>query len=447
MQTSEGAVVRQMFGADAWHAKLARTASGQPSECWQNVCTILTEHPAWKGCIAFDKFSTRPVKRLATPTQAAAGEWTPDDTYQLGMWLSQQLAFTIKSIGALTEGVIACANAHAFNPVLDWLGGLVWDETPRLDHWMPECLGVKAGPYASAVGRYFILNVVARVMEPGCIMRSVPVLEGAQNRGKSTALRILADPWFSDSHLDIGNKDAYEMIQGSLIYEIAEMHAFSKAEASKVKQFISSREDVWVPKWVRGRIKVPRQMVFAGSVNPDGAGYLRDWTGNTRFWPVLCEEDGDINLPRLQAQREQLFAEAVALYKAGARRYPTDDEDRDLFGPAQAERLNEHPWVEPVAAWLDKPEVINLGRDEPITAHLVLTRALHVEFGKQTVTMLQDVGRVMSLLGWQRKRRGGGGRSWYYERPNGWRAEAAVAGAGSEANSGKRQENDNPAPF
>lgn len=427
MALPELAVVHSMFNeANAWQIKLVRTQSGQLSECWQNVCTILNEHPAWKGVIGFDKFATRPTKRKPTPTQAGAGEWTPDDTYQLGMWMSQEpnLRLTVKSLGTVTEGVIACANINAYNPVLDWLKGLQWDGVPRLDEWMPDCLGVKRGPYAAAVGRYFILNVVARVMEPGCIMRSVPVLEGAQNRGKSTALRILADPWFSDSHLDIGNKDAYEMIQGSLIYEIAEMHAFSKAEASKVKQFISSREDVWVPKWVRGRIKVPRQMVFAGSVNPDGAGYLRDWTGNTRFWPVLCEEDGDINLELLAANRDQLFAEALVLYQAQARRYPTPEEDRDLFGPAQAERLNEHPWVEPIAAWLDKPE--NFNPVDPITAHLVLTRALHVEFGKQTVTMLQDVGRVMSLLGWQRKRASGGARSWFYERPKGWRADAGV---------------------
>lgn len=441
MSIGEGAAVQRLFGDGAWDANLARTTTGQVSECWQNVCTLLSEHPAWAGIVAFDKFSTRPVKRRQTPTGAAAGEWTPDDTYQLGMWMSQQLNFTVKSLGTLTEGIIACANTHGFHPVLEWLETLRWDEVPRLDDWLADCLGVKPGPYAAAVGRYFILNVVARVMEPGCIMRSVPVLEGAQNRGKSTALRILAEPWFSDSHLDIGNKDAYEMIQGSLIYEIAEMHAFSKAEASKVKQFISSREDVWVPKYVRGRIKVPRQMVFAGSVNPDGAGYLRDWTGNTRFWPVLCEEDGRIDLKRLEAMRDQLFAEALAKFRAGERRYPTEDEDRTLFGPAQAERLNEHPWLEPVAGWLEKPEI--LGSTEPITAHLVLTKALHVEFGKQTVTMLQDVGRVMALLGWARKRKSGAGRVWFYERPTGWRAEAVLGGETDE----ERRENDNPAPF
>ena len=436
MNTLGGAAVKRLFDDGAWDANLARTTTGQVSECWQNVCMILQHHAAWKGVVAFDKFATRPVKRKPTPTQASAGEWTPDDTYQLGLWLSQQLQFTVKSIGTLVEGVNACANSNAFNPVIEWLETLAWDGVPRLEFWMHECLGAKEGAYSSAVGRYFLLNMVARVMEPGCIMRSVPVLEGAQNKGKSTALRILAEPWFSDSHLDIGNKDAYEMIQGSWIYEIAEMHAFSKAEASKVKQFISSREDTWVPKWVRGRIKVPRQMVFAGSVNPDGAGYLRDWTGNTRFWPVLCEEEGSLDLDRLREWRPQLFAEALTLYRSEARRYPTDEEDRLLFSPAQEERLNEHPWVDPIAAWLDDP--LGAGSaDGPITAHMVLTKAVRMEVGKQTVPMLQDVGRIMAKLGWLRKRQASGSRAWFYESPSAQKGRLAEAGVGgSEGSNG-----------
>lgn len=403
-----------MFGENDWRAKLSLTATKQPVECWQNVCVILDEHPAWRGCVGFDEFATRPVIRRSTPTGASAGEWTPDHTYELGLWLAQQEHITVKSLGALSEGVIACANRNKFNPVIEWLTPMVWDGVPRLDFWMHECLGVKEGPYAALVGRYFMMNVVARAFEPGCIMRSMPILEGAQNKGKSTALRLLAEPWFSDSHLDIGNKDAYEMIQGTLIYEIAEMHAFTKQEANKVKQFISSRDDNWVPKWVRGRIKVPRRMVFAGSINPDGAGYLRDWTGNTRFWPVRCMEDGPLDLDKVAQWREQLFAEAVFRYREKERRYPTEDEERTLFEPEQSERLTEHPFLEPIAEWLASRDAY---LENVITAHTVLTKGVRMDISKQTQAMLQDVGRIMQLLGWKRKRSSNEGRPWYYERP------------------------------
>jgi predicted P-loop ATPase len=253
--------------------------------------------------------------------------------------------------------------------------------------------------------------MVARVFEPGCIMRSVPVLEGAQERGKSTGLRVLAgDRYFADTAIDLGSKDAYEQIQGVWLYEISEMHSFNRAEATRVKQFISSPEDTWVPKYVRGRVKVKRQVVFAGSTNE--SLYLKDWTGNTRFWPLRCESNGErINLARIAGQREQLFAEAVARYKAGDRRYPTAEEATALFEPEQAARLIEHPWMEVIRGWLAGTTVAN------VTTVEVLHEACKVETSKMTMLQMQDVGRLMSLLGWERKRKSTGDRGWVYVRP------------------------------
>ena len=405
--------MQELFAADAWQRKLVKTDTGKAVDCWQNVNLVLQHHPAWSGVLAFDTFSQMPIKMRAAPTGACAGPWMAEDDTLLGMWLAQQMKLTVKALGNVSQGVLACAQLNKHHPVTSWLESLEWDRTPRLGEWLSDCLGVRRSPYAQAVGRYFLMNMVRRVYEPGCIMRSVPVLEGAQDRGKSTALRILAsDAWFSDSHFDVSGKDVYELIQGVWLYEIGEMASFNKSEANRVKQFISSVKDNWVPKYIRGRVTVMRQVVFGGTTNE--SLYLKDWTGNTRFWPVLCEEESPIDLDALAGMREQLFAEAAVLVKAGERCYPTQQEHLELFGPEQEARVVEHPWMDPVQNWLASPTVVLNSR---VTSFDVLREGLSVEKSKMTVAMQQDIGRIMKSLGWVRKRETDGSRQWFYERP------------------------------
>lgn len=406
----EGQVIQGLFAAEEWQRGLTRTNSGSISDCWQNVNLVLAQHPAWEGVLAFDEFSQQPVKLKPAPTGAPAGPWLAQDDMATGMWLQQRVRYTVKSLANISTGALACAQGRRFHPVRDWLSGLVWDGTPRLDHFAEECLGAAPGPYSAAVGRYFLISMVARVMEPGCIMRAVPVLEGAQERGKSTALRTLAgDQWFSDSAIDLASKDAFELIQGVWLYEISEMHAFNRAEATRVKQFISSVRDSWVPKYIRGRITCERQVVFGGTTN-EGL-YLKDWTGNTRFWPLRCEVAGEISVQRIGEWREQLFAEARARYEARERRFPSAEEYRELFEPQQSERLIEHPWQGPIVEWLD------MGTFERVTVNEVLHEACKVEVPKMTLAMQQDVGRIMASLGWVRRREPTGARRWFYHRP------------------------------
>jgi putative DNA primase/helicase len=190
-------------------------------------------------------------------------------------------------------------------------------------------LGAVDTPYHRLVGRFFLINLVRRVYEPGCIMRSVPVLEGAQDKGKSTALRLLAQPWFSDTPFKVGDKDSYQQIQGVMVYEISELESFTRAEATAVKAFVSSTEDNFRAPYERQNEKHPRQTVFAATTN--AVEYLKDWTGNTRFWPLACGQE--IDLDGLADAREQLLAEALALYRHGERTYPTAAQQ---VGPVQA---------------------------------------------------------------------------------------------------------------
>src|SRR5258708_34728566 len=134
-----------------------------------------------------------------------------------------------------------------FHPLREWFARLQWDGERRVDGWLTICLGVEDSEYSMLAGRFFMLNLVARIGEPGCICRRVLVLEGKQNRGKSESLRALAGEWFADSHLDLNTKDSFLQIQGVLLYEIQEMHAFSRADVSRGKGVGAGRAGKYRP--------------------------------------------------------------------------------------------------------------------------------------------------------------------------------------------------------
>lgn len=394
---------------ELWRKRLLLNDRNKPRDCRENLFLVLENHRDWQGVIAFDEFANRVVKLKAPPYERGeAGAWSGIDDLRLGQWMAQTEALVARSTSTLSEAVNFCASNHVYHPVRAWLEALAWDERERRDDWLTDCAGIEKTPYAMAVGRYFLQNMVARIFHPGCIMRSVPVLEGPQNRGKSTLLRTLAgDEWYSDTHFDVGSKDAYQTIQGVWLYEVPEMSSFNKSEAARVKEFVSSVSDNFRPPYERRNVKVLRQVVFAGTTNE--SIYLKDWTGSTRFWPLRA---GEIDLEALVGMREQLFAEAVHRHKLGERRHPTREEEKELFAPQQEERELQHPWEPMIAAWLDG------ATQSRVTVGDILTECLKFERSKLLDSHGVTVGRIMSRLGWPRKREPGGAREWYYERPS-----------------------------
>ena len=209
----------------------------------------------------------------------------------------------------------------------------------------------------------WLISAVARVYAPGCKVDHMLVLEGPQGIGKSRALRILAgDEYFCDSMPDIHSKDASLQTFGAWVIEWAELDAMNRAEATAVKDFITRQfEELRLP-YGKRTVKVPRQCVFAGTTNTDG--YLKDETGNRRFWPVVC---GKIDCNRLAEDRDQIWAEAVARYKGGERWWP---EGADLIADLAAEqsaRVEVDPWQSEIDSY-----VVGRGsvRAEDILLHL-----------------------------------------------------------------------------
>jgi putative DNA primase/helicase len=403
-----GASAGPVEDAEAWKAGLLRTDKGAIKDARENVIHALLKAPAWAGVLGFDEFAQRVVTRHPTPTGLPPGHtWSDQDDIELARWLCAN-GMLIRSEDTVARSVGYVARKAAFHPVREWLVREAWDGTARVGDWASRLLGAKDSPYHRAVGRYFLINMVRRILVPGCVMRSVPVLEGGQNVGKSTALRLLADPWYSDTMFRVGDKDAYQLLSGVWLYEISELESFNRAEATAVKAFISSTVDSYRAPYARLPEKHPRQTVFAATTNADE--YLKDWSGNTRFWPLRV---GKIDLDGIVRERAQLFAEAAHLVSLGERSYPTAEEYTAIFEPEQERRQVAHPWVEQIQDYTG-----SLTRDY-VTVRELLVDALKIDIARVSPggADAQRAGQIMQAMGWSKRRGTGKDRPWQWHKP------------------------------
>jgi putative DNA primase/helicase len=379
-------------GDDYWEKNLEQNDKLRIIASLRNVFLILTRDERWSGVLGFDEFANQVVKRKAPPFEGGdAGPWDDIDDLRTALWLSQHYRFNAEK-KLVIHAVLAAAHERRFHPVREYFARLEWDGTPRLATWLAQYCGAAEDRYTQLAGAKFLIGAVARVMRPGCKMDNVLVLEGEQGRWKSTVLATLAGDWFGDTPFTIGDKDAYLVIRGNLIYELAELDGFSRTESSRSKAFFSSRYDTFVPKYVAWAIKVQRQCVFCGTVNH--GTYLRDTTGNRRYWPVKIERGA---IAELERDRDQLWAEAVREQQAGVRWW-VEEEERELFALEQELRYVGDAYEDEIRSWaLDKKE---------FTMAQVLGACVTEERSKWTRAEQSRVGEVLATLGYVKKDRG-----------------------------------------
>lgn len=423
-------------GGESWRDRLLYR-KGELLDCRENIYLIVRHHEVFAGLIAYNEFAHRIERCGALPWTAELGEWETADDYKLGLWMAEHMGMPIRSEGTLAAGVAMAAMDCKFHPVRRYLDGLQWDGIDRLDHWLHECLSTRDDTYHKMIGRFFIMGMVARILNPGCQMDTMMILEGAQGRRKSTALRVLAGEWFADTPLKIGDKDATLNLSGVWLYEVAELDAFSKVEVTAVKQYVTSRVDRVREPYARRAIDRPRSCVFGGTTNQDE--YLRDPSGGRRFWPVRVRMD--IELGKLAEWRDQLYAEAMRRLQQGERYHPTREESEQYIVPEQEEREIADPWFERIAAWLgdksDKGGYYDLTRlvRYQYTSTQILTQCLGVETHKidGARQMATRVGVAMHKLGWRKVRDSGGLRLWRYLRPGFTQSGVQILGEGGES--------------
>ena len=373
--------------------------------CTANVHALLMRAPAWRGVIAYDEMAQRIVKLQRTPydTEDSAGDWQSVDDTQTSMWLARNQGGGFSpSSNIVAETIEVIARENAFHPVQMYLESLTWDGKPRIDSWLVDFLGVAPKEYVQLVSRFYLIGMVKRALQPGCKFDTCLVLEGEQGLMKSSALRVLGGQWFKDTDLNLDNKDAMVALQGAWLYEIAELDSLNKAESSKQKSFLSRQVDEFRPSYGRREIRLPRQVVFAGSTNQ--WEWLKDPTGGRRFWPVECTA---IDLAGLADVRDQLFAEAVVECKRGAPCWPNREQQKRLFDPEQLARQQPEGYVDLLHDWV-------YSKTADFSLAEAATDCLKLDASKLTRDVQTRVGNALRALGCTRvERRNGMVRFWY----------------------------------
>jgi predicted P-loop ATPase len=289
----------------------------------------------------------------------------------------------------------------SYHPIREWLKGLVWDGQRRANIWMTTRLGAELNSYTQAIGQMFLISLVARIFEPGCKVDYMPVLEGPQGAMNSSACAILGGEFFSDSLPEIGEgKDVSQHLRGKWLIEIGEMHAMSRVESAQLKAFITRQVERYRPSYGRMEVTEPRQCVFVGTTNKDA--YLRDETGGRRFWPVKV---GKIDMEGLATDRDQLFAEAVDLYRGNEPWWPDRDFERAQIAPQQESRYETDAWQDMIETYLARQTRVTIGQ--------VAKEALFIETAKIGTADQRRISAIMERLSWKRQPVDWQGKRWW----------------------------------
>jgi putative DNA primase/helicase len=406
-----------------WEADLQLSDAGEVRKLLPNVITILASHPEWSGVLVYDEFAgetitTRvpPTRSTDTPSHQTTGPWTDVDSVRTAAWVTSRYGFDC-SVALVDSAVEAVSRRRTVHPVREYLTGLTWYGVERLPTMLVQYFGADDNLYTRSIGEMWMIGAVARMMRPGCKFDTMLVLEGPQGRLKSTALSVLGGAWFTDTGLVLGDKDSYQAMRNVWIFEIPEFAAIINArDIERVKGFLTSCCDHYRPSYARRVIDVPRHCAFAGSVNPNGPGYLHDQTGARRFWPFSC---GTIQIADLRKDRDQLWAEAVLKFTAGQKWWVENEELQEACKEQQAERTYQDDWVPIVRNWLGGEYAKSLvGRPSfsrtgilvrpfdgaGIGTADVLRSAIGLPTEKFDKATQMRAGRALSACGYERKR-------------------------------------------
>lgn len=420
------AFVAEQIGVDVFKLKPSR----------KTIVAALRKAPELVGCVGYDQLRDGPATRKAWPWRDEPGQLADVDHLRLGDYLERVYKIKSPTEADLTTAINIVADENPFHPIQEWLKAQQWDGTPRLEKWLihvlghdPEALKPKFKRYLELVGRYILLGLVARAMQPGIKFDYSVVLEGITGKGKSTLVETLVGAeHFSDTHFDIGGgKDGMEQLAGLWAYELSEMTAFRRADSEAVKQFFSTKTDRYrgaYGKYVKAH---PRQVVIWCTTNKKK--YLYDLTGNRRFWPVWVERR--LKIAWVEKWRGQLFAEALKLFRAGEPIFPSEQEEADYFVPEQEKRVVEtgvqsrlYDLLTREGVQGDKvkgPATISMHTTFVTVADLVI--ALGADPGKSSSPLETQIRDWLTKYGWESKREGGGQRRWGYRSPEVWPPE------------------------
>lgn len=304
---------------DGWQSTLELDRKGNVKDTLTNIATIVRCDPNLQS-IVFNEFKGVVDVVGPLPWAQVRPGWNDADVANAKLYFER--VYGIWSPAKFKDALLAVVSSERrYHPVKQYLSGVSWDGKERLDTLLIDYMGAEDTPYVRAVTRKVLCAAVARIYEPGIKFDSMLVLNGPQGIGKSTFYAILGREWFSDSLsiADMRDKTAAEKLQGYWILEIAEMNGIKKVDVETVKSFLSRTDDKFRQAYGTVVESHPRSNIIVGSSNAE-SGFLRDVTGNRRFWPVTVSGHAPHH-PWELTEVDQVWAEALERYRAGEELY------------------------------------------------------------------------------------------------------------------------------
>lgn len=332
-------------------------SSGLLEKTINNALLILQNDEAFKNKLVYDRFSNRFLIKEKMPW-GRDGELYPklwndsDDAELRGYFEKAYKGF--KSVSAINDALSILKNRNSINVAKNYFEGLMWDGKNRLDTLLIDYLGAEDNEYVRQITRKSLTAVVARAITERAIkFDNMVILTGKQGIGKSTLLSKLAGDWFTDNIVDFNSKDTLLLLQNCIIAEVPELQGFNKADSNRLKQFLGQKTDKYRAPYERREEEHPRHCVFFGTTNDDE--FLRDSTGNRRYWPVeVGKNKSSKNIFKdLDSEKDQIWAEAVVRFRASEPLYLEGDVLK-IAEKEQNARLIVDPWESVITEYLSR---------------------------------------------------------------------------------------------
>lgn len=373
---------------------MPKTKGGQPIINVHSVSMLMAALPEFEGMFWYDEFHQKCYTKMPMPRAKGlvvkdTREYSSVDNLWLLKFFQSSLCLSKLTDDMLMKAVILFCRMNTRNEVREWMEALKWDGKSRLAGFFNKFYGADQNAYTKAVGENFFTGMVARIYRPGCQLDTMVVLEGGQGIFKSQSLKAIGGKWYAEISTAIDSKDLYLVMNGNILLEIAELHAFSKSDVTKIKQVLSCQDDRYRAPYDKGPENHPRMSVFVGTTNE--SHWMRDHTGGRRFWPIRCR---NIDLAGIKAEREQLFAEAVVRFKAGEDWYVTP---KDMTLEEQEARREVDEWQDRIEDYITR-----LGNHGYCTLLQVAEDALKFDIKNIDLRVQRRVASILTVLGWEK---------------------------------------------
>ena len=332
-----------------WMSQLQVTAEGKVYASFLNAVILLEHDPELVGTVRYNLLENRMETGKGRP-------WASTESYRVRRHIDRTYD-TDYPESKIEHALEHVANQHQYHPIRDYLNRLQWDGVERVDTLWIDWLRAEDNAYTRQTARRWLVAAVTRAFEPGAKFDYVPVLGGAQGIGKSTFVEILAAGWYGEL-LSFDEKLAVEAMQGRWLMELNELGATNRHDLEVQKQFLSARSNRVRMAYARHVMEFLRQCVFIGTTNE--TEYLRDSTGNRRWWPIDCGlAAGEcVDFAALREAVPQIWAEAHYLYTMGETLLLEDDA-LQIASAAQEVKRETDEWSGIISEWVRQQAPVN----------------------------------------------------------------------------------------